>query len=136
MLREEKLSNLKELLNNFLITQSDVQGQILIAYPAGVPIVNTWKGEINPILIGALSAAVKLTFRKLYKNLKKGELNRLYMNSERGRAIIQNAGASAILTTIIDVEADLGRIAFNMSNLALEIEKQLKDFKMEGVSDL
>ena len=78
MSREIKLSNLKNLLNEFTDTQSDVQGQILIAYPQGVPIVNTWKGFINPILVGALSAAVKLTFRKLCSNLRKGDLNGRY----------------------------------------------------------
>ncbi|MFX1339427.1 MAG: hypothetical protein ACFFDK_12515 [Promethearchaeota archaeon] len=136
MSREEILSILKELLLNFTKIHRDVQGQILIAYPAGVPIVNTWKGEINPILVGALSAAVKLTFRKLCTNLRKGALNRLYMNSQFGRSIIQNAGDKAILTSIIDSEADLGRITFSMSNLAIEIEKILKNFQIEGLSDI
>lgn len=136
MSREVKLSNLKNLLNDFTNAQIDVQGQILISYPEGIPIVNTWKGVISPILVGALSAAVKLTFRKLCLNLRRGNLKRLYMNAEFGRSIIQNAGPHAILTTIIDAEADLGRIAFGMSNLSIEIEKVLKDFQMEGLSDI
>ncbi|MHA1148091.1 MAG: roadblock/LC7 domain-containing protein [Promethearchaeota archaeon] len=136
MSREDVLTKLKSELSEFTNSQSDVQGQILIAYPEGVPIVNTWKGIIDPVLIGALSAAVKLTFRNLCLNLKKGELKRLYIRSEAGRAIIQNAGPTAILTTVIDEEADLGRIAFGMSSMALNIEKNLKNFSIDGVSDL
>ncbi len=58
------------------------------------------------------------------------------MKSENGRVIIQNAGPHAILTSIIDDEADLGRIAFSMSNLTIEIEKLLTNFEFEGVSEI
>jgi predicted regulator of Ras-like GTPase activity (Roadblock/LC7/MglB family) len=132
---DQTLNKLKGIIREFTESQSDVKGQIVIAYPDGVPIVNTWKGKIDPILVGALSAAVKLTFRYLCNKLRKGELKRLYMNSDYGRVIIQNAGKNAILTTIIDKNADLFRIAFGMSNISIELEKLLKGFKLE-VSDI
>jgi hypothetical protein len=127
---EETLTQLKAMIQEFTNSQSDVQGQIVITYPGGVPIVNTWKGEIDPILVGALSASVKLTFRYLCEQLRKGNLDKLFMNSDNGRVIIQDAGPKAILTTIIDKEADLFRIAFGMTNLAIELEKLLKDFEL------
>ncbi|TXT61799.1 MAG: hypothetical protein BAJALOKI2v1_10069 [Promethearchaeota archaeon] len=135
MSNEKTLTNLKEIIREFTDSQSDVKGQIVIAYPAGVPIVNTWKGEIDPILVGALSAAVKLTFRYLCQKLRKGNLKRLYMNSDHGRVIIQDAGKNAILTTIIDKNADLFRIAFGMSNLSYQLEELLEGFTLE-VSDI
>ena len=52
------LEKLLEIVEEFTDSQIDVQGQIVIAFPAGVPIANTWKGEIDPILVGAVSAAV------------------------------------------------------------------------------
>jgi len=127
----EILSKVNGLIKEFTKSQSDVQGQIVILFPEGVPIANTWKGKIDPILVGAISAAVKLTFQSLCKNMKKGNLNRLFMNNEYGRAIIQNAGPKAILTTIIDQEADLFRIAFGMSTLTIDIEKLLKNFNYD-----
>ena len=127
----EILSKVNDLIKQFTKSQSDVQGQIVILFPEGVPIANTWKGKIDPILVGAISAAVKLTFQNLCKNMKKGNLKRLFMNNEYGRAIIQNAGPKAILTTIIDQEADLFRIAFGMSNLTIDIEKHLKNFNYD-----
>lgn len=125
---EEIKLKLEKLLEEFTTSQSDVQGQIIIAFPDGVPIAKTWQGEISPVLVGALSAAVKLTFQNLFEKLKKGNLKRLIMNSEYGRVIIQNAGPKAIITTIIEKEADLFRIAFNMSNLSFNVEKLLKDY--------
>lgn len=135
MSNDQTLNKLKGIIREFTNSQSDVKGQIVIAYPDGVPIVNTWEGEIDPILVGALSAAVKLTFRYLCNKLRKGELKRLYMNSDYGRVIIQDAGKNAILTTIINKNADLFRIAFGMSNLSIELENILKGFKLE-VSDI
>ncbi len=128
MSQEKIMADIDVLLRDFTDSQSDVQGQILIAYPQGLPIGETWKGAVDPIMIGALSAAVKLTFQNLCKNLKKGNLKRLFMNSEKGRVIIQNAGDKAILSTIIDQEADIVRISFEMSNIAVRLEKLLKDF--------
>jgi predicted regulator of Ras-like GTPase activity (Roadblock/LC7/MglB family) len=125
---EQILEHLDKIITEFTESQSDVQGQIVVCYPEGVPIANTWKGEIDPILVGALSAAVKLTFQNLCKNLKKGNLKRLLVNNENGRVIIQNAGPKAILTTIIEEESDFFRIAFQMSNIAIKIEKLLKKF--------
>jgi len=129
---EESISKLNKLIQEFTDSQEDVQGQIVISFPAGVPIANTWKGKINPILIGALSAAVKLTFQNLCVRLNKGNLKRLSMSSEYGRAIIQNAGDNAILTTIIDGEADLLRVAFGITNLSLKIKDLLKNYKFTG----
>jgi len=129
---EESISKLNKLIQEFTDSQEDVQGQIVISFPAGVPIANTWKGKINPILIGALSAAVKLTFQNLCVRLNKGNLKRLSMSSEYGRAIIQNAGDNAILTTIIDGEADLLRVAFGITNLSLKIKDLLMNYKFTG----
>lgn len=129
------LSKLKNAINEFTNSQNGVLGQILITYPDGVPIVNSWKGEINPIIVGALSAAVKLTFRDLCRKLRKGELKRLFLDNELGKVIIQDAGENAILTTIIKKKADVFRIAFGMSNLALELEELLEGFELE-VSDI
>lgn len=129
---DESISKLNKLIQEFTDSQEDVQGQIVISFPAGVPIANTWKGKINPILIGALSAAVKLTFQNLCVRLNKGNLKRLSMSSEYGRAIIQNAGDNAILTTIIDGEADLLRVAFGITNLSLKIKDLLMNYKFTG----
>ena len=123
------LVKLKELVMEFTDSQSDVQGQIVIAFPAGVPIANTWKGDIDPILVGAVSAAVKLTFQNLCFNLKKGIIKKILVNSESGRVIIQKVGERAILTTIIAEEADVFRIAFGISNLSIKINDLFKKFK-------
>ncbi|MBY9007424.1 MAG: hypothetical protein KGD63_11770 [Candidatus Lokiarchaeota archaeon] len=132
MVKNKIISKLSELIKEFTDSQDDVQGQIVISFPIGVPIANTWKGKINPILIGALSAAVKLTFQNLCLRLNKGNLRRLSMSSEYGRAIIQNAGDNAILTTIIEGEADLLRVAFGITNLSLKIKDLLKNYNFTG----
>lgn len=131
MSEDKIIDNLQEILEEFTRAQPEVQGQILIAFPEGVPIADTWKGIIDPVLLGALSAAVKLTFQKLCLNLRKGNLKRLFMNSDYGRVIIQNTGNRAILTTIMEEEADLFRIAFELSSLTVNINDVLVDYVYE-----
>jgi len=133
LMEDQILYNLNELIKEFTDSHSDVHGQIVISFPAGVPIADTWKEEIDPVLIGALCAAVKITFQNLCKNLNKGNLKRLSMNSKNGRVIIQNAGSNAILTTLIDEEADLYSIAFNIINLSIKIEYILKDLELDSL---
>ncbi len=122
----QKISEIIDLIRNFTESQNEVQGQIVVAYPAGVPIANTWKGDVDPILIGAVSAAVKLTFQSLCQSLKKGNMKRLIVRNENGRCIIQSVGPKAILTTIIDLEADIFNIAFELTNLCIKIENLLR----------
>ena len=122
------LNKLNDLIVDFGKKQTDVAGQIVMAYPSGVPIANTWTGEVDPILIGAISAAVKLTFQHLCDNLKRGLLKRVYINSENGKAIIQNAGPKAILTTIMNYDADIPSVAFTQADLANKIEQLLKNW--------
>ncbi|MFW9877535.1 MAG: roadblock/LC7 domain-containing protein [Candidatus Thorarchaeota archaeon] len=127
------LTKLNELIKEFTDSQSDVQGQIVISFPAGIPIAETWKEKIDPILIGAVCAAMKITFQDLCANLNKGNLKRLFMNSKNGRVIIQNAGPNAILTTLIDEEADLYTVAFNIINQAIKIEYILKAIDFDSL---
>lgn len=129
MTKDGLLTILNKLVTEFTDSQSDVQGQIVIAFPAGIPIANTWKGDVDPVLIGAVSAAVKLTFQNLCMNLKKGIIKKILVNSDSGRVIIQKVGERAILTTIIAEEADVFRIAFGISNLAIKVNDLFKSFK-------
>jgi predicted regulator of Ras-like GTPase activity (Roadblock/LC7/MglB family) len=129
MSEDNTLVELYNLIHDYKNKQPDVVGQIVMAYPAGIPIANTWEGEVDPILIGAISAAVKLTFQHLCDNLKKGNLRRVYMNSEYGKVIIQNAGFKAILTTIMNSDADIYSIGFTQADLAGKIEQLLKKWE-------
>lgn len=131
MIEEKIYSKLVSMIKEFTKSQSDVKGQILISYPSGIPVADTWDEKIDPILVGALSAAVKLTFRKLCTSFKKGNLKRLLMRSDYGRVIIQNTGPNAILTTIVDDEADIFRIAFSMNNLIISIRNYLEETKAD-----
>ncbi len=125
------IEKLQGMLVLYAKNNSEVAGQLVMAYPAGVPIASSWEGAVDPILIGAISAAVKLTFQHLCESLKRGNLQRLFINSELGKSIIQNAGPKAILTTIMTNDADVLGIAFTMSDLALQIEKLLTKWQMK-----
>lgn len=129
--QDATLQSLEKLVNDFTKSRDDVQGQIVMAYPAGVPIANSWQGEMNPILIGAISAAVKLTFMNLCRNLKKGDLDRILIHNENGKIIVQNAGPKAILTTIMSYDADIYTVAFMTLDITKKIEKLLENYKID-----
>ena len=129
---DERIPTLNKMLEEFGKRTSEIKGQIIIAYPAGVPIASSWGHEINPILISAVSASVKLTFRNLCVNCNKGNLNRLILNSENGKVIIQNAGENAILTTIMDKDTDIYRVAFIVRDFARKLAATIGDKPIEG----
>ncbi|GAB4313184.1 MAG: hypothetical protein Kow0069_14220 [Promethearchaeota archaeon] len=124
-----KLHRLSKMVENFTNTNPDVAGAVVIAYPEGVPLANSYQQALDPILLGAVSASVRLTFQHLCDNLRLGRLRRLFINSEGGRMIIQNAGDNAILTTIVDKFANLYGEAFKANDLSLKIGGLLKGFK-------
>ncbi|MHA1819696.1 MAG: roadblock/LC7 domain-containing protein [Promethearchaeota archaeon] len=126
---DKDILELRKIVQKFSDEQPDIKGQIVMAYPSGVPIANSWEGEVDPILVGAISAAVKLTFRYLCEHLGKGELKRLFINSKEGKILIQNAGEKAILTTIMTNDADIYRIAFLAGDLASKIEELTKNYE-------
>lgn len=117
----------RNLLTDFLAKNPDVSGQMILLYPAGVPLASTWQGTVDPILVGAICAAVKITFQHLCEGLKKGNLERLFVNSENGKIIIQNAGPKAILVTIMSFDVDFNRIGFLTADLSKKIHKALHD---------
>jgi len=117
----------RTLLTEFLAKNSDVSGQMILLYPAGVPLATTWQGTVDPILVGAVCAAVKITFQHLCEGLKKGNLERLFVNSENGKIIIQNAGPKAILVTIMSFDVDFNRIGFLTADLSKKIHNILHD---------
>lgn len=118
-------------LREFTQDNQDVQGQMVIIFPSGVPIASSWQGTVDPILIGAISAAVKLTFQHLCNKLKRGKLKRLYVKSDYGKLIIQNSGPHSILTTIMNFHANVLEIAFRITNIAEKVEKLMRKYKDE-----
>lgn len=126
---EKIVEQIYSILNDFKKQREDIQGQILIEFPQGVPIVSSWEGNIDPILIGAVTAAVKLTFTRLCQNLKKGMLQKIIVHNEKGKIIIQNAGPKAILTTIMPYDADVYAIAFLTLNIVNKIEKLMEKYR-------
>jgi predicted regulator of Ras-like GTPase activity (Roadblock/LC7/MglB family) len=121
----ESYKKIKTLLSTFKQNHPDVQGQMVVIFPEGLPVANSWEGEMDEILIGAVAAAIKLTFEHLCVNLKKGKLNRLFINSEKGKIVIQNTGTRAILCSIMNFDVDQYRLIFMTSVLGNEIAKIL-----------
>ena len=66
---------------------------------------------------------MRITFDHLCQTLKKGNLTCLFMTSEEGKCIIQNAGPKAILTTMMSFDADVYRIAFIVGDMTMKIER-------------
>ena len=126
--QQVKVQKVTELLEEFKEKEPELRGQILIIFPAGVPIASTWESKFDPILVGALTSAVKMTFQHLCNHLKRGNLDRVFVNSDDGKSIIQNAGPNAILITILDYTADVYRLAFVATNMALKIEQIMEGF--------
>ncbi|MBD3350217.1 MAG: hypothetical protein GF364_01905 [Candidatus Lokiarchaeota archaeon] len=125
---DPRLTTLKEAVLEFTREQTGIKGQIVISYPAGVPISSSWEEDVDPILIGAVSASINLTFQNLCNELEQGNLNRVFVNSEFGRVIIQSSGSNAILITIVSDDADIYPVAFIVKDFSHKIAEIIGDY--------
>lgn len=127
-MNDPRLDELQTRVESFTTENTGIKGQIVISYPSGVPIASSWKEEVDPILIGAISASVNLTFQNLCRQLEQGNLKRVFVNSEDGKVLIQSAGKNAILNTIVSDDADIYPVAFIVRDFAKIVEKIIGDY--------
>ncbi len=102
-----------------------ILGSMIISYPTGIPLDSTWQKELESITASGLVTSVKLTLDNLYRILRKSQLTRVYVESEKGNFIIMNAGSRAIIITFLDKYANVPACSFEIHNVSLKLEKWL-----------
>jgi hypothetical protein len=115
----EKLSS---ILQNFVTATTDVQGAALVT-PDGLPLATVLPGGMDDERVSAMSASMLSLGERIGIELSRGNINRLYVEGNKGYGILTGCGQDAVLLVLASEAAKQGL-------LMLEIKRMLSELKL------
>lgn len=109
---------------NFFGFNPDIEGSIIVSKD-GEPIYSALARDINEELVSAMSAAILSVSERALKELVRGDLKRILIESVDGIIILSEAGENAILCTLARSDASLGMLFLNIEHTSKKIAKIL-----------
>jgi len=122
-----KYEELKEILSKLQSSTNDFEASAIISED-GLIIASILQQGLEETQIAAMSAAMMTMGLRTSQELKKGDLQQLFIKGENGYIVITKSGPNAVLLTLTREEAKLGLIFLSMSRAAEEIDKVLSSF--------
>ncbi len=111
MSRPEKLN---QELSNLQASSADVEACAVVSED-GLIIASSLPQDIEESRIAAMSAAMLSIGTRTASELKRGDLQQIFVKGKEGYVIIMNAGPHAVLLAMTRKEAKLGLIFLDMS---------------------
>ncbi|MBD2148663.1 roadblock/LC7 domain-containing protein [Pseudanabaena sp. FACHB-1277] len=116
------VAKLESILQNLVTSTSDVQGAALVS-PDGLPLASTLPSGMDEERVSAMSAAMLSLGERIGNELARGEIDRLYVEGDKGYGILTSCGEEAVLLVLASKAAKQGV-------LMLEIKRVVGDLKI------
>ncbi len=114
----EKLGS---ILQNFVSATHNVEGVALVT-PDGLPLAASLPGEMDEERVSAMSAAILSLGERIGTELSRGSIDRIYVEGDKGYAILTSCGEDAVFLVLANQAAKQGI-------LMLEIKRTITDLK-------
>ncbi len=111
MLRNERLN---ETLNSLQAASADIEGCAVVSED-GLIIASSLQQSMEEDHVAAMSAVMLSMGNRIVRELKRGDLEQLFVKGKDGYVIMANAGPHAMLVSITRPEAKLGLIFLDVS---------------------
>lgn len=111
MLRNERL---KEALSSLQSVSADIEGCAVVSED-GLIIASSLRQSLEEDHVAAMSAIMLSMGSRIARELKRGELEQLFVKGKDGYVIMSNAGPNAMLVAITRSDAKLGLIFLDVS---------------------
>ncbi|OIP69104.1 MAG: diacylglyceryl transferase [Oscillatoriales cyanobacterium CG2_30_44_21] len=115
------VAKLESILQNLVTSTSDVQGAALVS-PDGLPLASTLPSGMDEERVSAMSAAMLSLGERIGNELVRGDIDRLYVEGDKGYGILTSCGEEAVLLVLASKAAKQGL-------LMLEIKRVVSDLK-------
>lgn len=115
------VAKLEGILQDLVTSTSDVQGAALVS-PDGLPLASTLPSGMDEERVSAMSAAMLSLGERIGNELARGQIDRLYVEGEKGYGILTSCGEEAVLLVLANKSAKQGL-------LMLEIKRVVNDLK-------
>jgi uncharacterized protein len=98
-----------EELKKLQISSPDIQASAVVSVD-GLIIASALPGSVEEDRVSAMSAAMLSLGERISQELKRGDLDQVYIRGDNGYVMLTSVGNDAVLTVMASVNAKLGLI--------------------------
>ncbi|MDZ4784961.1 MAG: roadblock/LC7 domain-containing protein [bacterium] len=118
------VAKLEGILQNLVSGTPDVQGAALVS-PDGLPLASTLPSGMDEERVSAMSAAMLSLGERIGNELSRGEIDRLYVEGDKGYGILTSCGEEAVLLVLASKAAKQGLLMLEIKRVTEDIKKAL-----------
>lgn len=119
-----KTDELNKSLSKLLSTSGEIEGAAIVSED-GLIIASALQQNIEEGRVAAMSSAMLSIGDRIVLELKRGNLEQIFVKGDAGFVIMMHAGPHAVLVVLAKKEAKLGLVFLDMSRTAEEIKNIL-----------
>ena len=106
-----------EELKKLQISSPDIQASALVSID-GLIIASALPGRVEEDRVSAMSAAMLSLGERISIELRRGDLDQVYIRGDNGYVMLTSVGQDAVLTVMASVNAKLGLIFLDIKRTA------------------
>ena len=114
---ESRSKQMVEELKKLQISSPDIQASAVVSID-GLIIASALPGSIEEDRVSAMSAAMLSLGERISIELKRGDLDQVYIRGDNGYVMLTSVGQDAVLTVMANVNAKLGLIFLDIKRTA------------------
>ncbi len=113
------------ILQNFVSSTGDVEGAALVS-PDGLPLASSLPMNMDEERTAAMSAAMLSLGERIGQELARGAIDRIYVQGDKGYAILVGCGEDAVLLVLASQVAKLGLLMLEIKRAVAELKAALR----------
>jgi len=123
-LPDDPMEAIMQILRDAEQNVDGIQG-VAVASSDGLPMASAVNAKIGEAELAALASSLLSIGSTAISNLKKGELDSIYVKCEKGYILLRNSGPLAVVLFITETNARLGPLLLELKRTAARLEKML-----------
>ncbi|MFW9830564.1 MAG: roadblock/LC7 domain-containing protein [Candidatus Thorarchaeota archaeon] len=123
-LPEDPMEAIMQILKEAEQGVDGVQG-VAVVSTDGLPMANAFDAKIGEAELAALASSMLSIGSTAMENLKKGELDSIYVKADKGYILLRYSGPLAVVIFITEENARLGPLMLELKRTAARLEEML-----------
>ena len=123
-LPDDPMEAILQILRDAEQSVDGIQG-VAVASSDGLPMASAVNAKIGEAELAALASSLLSIGSTAITNLRKGELDSIYVKCEKGYILLRNSGPLAVVLFITETNARLGPLLLELKRTAARLEKML-----------
>jgi predicted regulator of Ras-like GTPase activity (Roadblock/LC7/MglB family) len=121
-LASDRIEKMNSILRELRSGLQEIEAAVLISSDA-MALASDISDDADEEMIGALSASVLGMGERAARDLKRGELDQVYIKGDQGYLLLVHCGPDALLSLLVRPEAKLGVVFMEGKRTAEELAK-------------